>query len=238
MKTYFISGHHSVIAAIKNKTRFKKVLYLSKKNTELENLATKNNLKFSYVETSTLNKLLKNSQINHQNVALEVGELPIKKIIKDDDYLDDFLVLNEVSDPRNIGAIIRCALAFSIKNIIIEKNKVNLSSNFIHRSSSGCIDLVNIFTVVNITHALKILKQKNYWSIAFSSHAKENLFSFQWPKKNVFLFGSEGKGLKKKIENECDYKLKIPINKEVESLNVSNSVSAVLAIYNLKKLMK
>ena len=238
MKTYFISGYHSVIAAIKNKTRFKKILFLSKKNIELESLALKYNLKISYVETNTINKLLKNNQVNHQHLALEVGELPIKKIIKDDDYWDDFLVLNEVSDPRNIGAIIRCALAFSIKNIIIEKNKVNLSSNFIHRSSSGCIDLVNIYTAVNITHALKILKQKDYWTIAFSSHAKESLYGFQWPKKNIFLFGSEGEGLKKQIENKCDYKLKIPINKDVESLNVSNSVSAVLAIYNLKKLMK
>ena len=235
MKTYFISGYHSVIAAIKNKTRFKKVLFLSKKNIALENLASKNNIKFNYIKTKEIDKLFTTSQINHQNVALEIGELPTKKITKEENYLDDFLVLNEITDPRNIGSIIRSALAFSIKNIIIEKNKINLSSNLIHRASAGCVDLINIYTVVNISHALKILKEKNYWSIAFSSHAKENINSFQWPKKNIFLFGSEGDGLKKNLENKCDYKIKIQINNEVESLNVSNSVTAALAIYNLKK---
>lgn len=237
MQYYFISGVHPVIAALKNNQREKKKILLSKENKAIEDLAHKIGLSCQYISANKLHKIIQDEQTNHQNVILEIGEKKFQTINKDEMYDQVFLCLNNINDMRNLGAIIRTAKAFSIENIILEK-KINLSNNLIHRASSGMIEKVNIFYTVNLKYALETLKKQNYWITGLSNKGELNIEDFQWPQKNVIIFGSEGKGLKKIIEKNCDFKIKIPINAEVESLNLSNAVAITLASFRNKILRK
>jgi 23S rRNA (guanosine2251-2'-O)-methyltransferase len=237
MQYYFISGIHPVIAALENKQREKKKILLSKENKTIEDLAYKIGVSCQHISAKKLHKIIQDDQINHQNVILEIGEKKFQTINKDGVYDQVFLCLNNINDMRNLGAIIRTAKAFSIENIILEK-KINLSNNLIHRASSGMIEKVNIFYTVNLKYALEILKKQDYWITGLSNKGELNIEDFQWPQKNVIIFGSEGKGLKKIIEKNCDFKIKIPINAEVESLNLSNAVAIALASYRNKILRK
>ena len=238
MKTFFISGHHPIISAIKNKSRLKKELILTKENYVLQNLAEKNHIPIKIVDKKYFSKLFKSSDLNHQNAALEVSPVQTLNLNENVSKLRDIILLNNIQDPRNIGSIIRSARAFSITNLIVEKKNFDVTSNYIHRASAGCIDLVNIYLVVNLNHAIEILKKNNFWIIAFSNNKKNNLFNFQWPEKSALVFGSEQKGIGRNIFKKCDFEVEIPISEKVESLNVSNAVAATLAIYKFKKLIK
>jgi 23S rRNA (guanosine2251-2'-O)-methyltransferase len=237
MHTYFISGIHSVAAALKNKKRFKKKLYITKENKVIESLASKNQVKCFFISQNQLKKIMQNDQINHQNLALEIGEKEILTIDKKKNYSEVFLCLNNINDMRNLGSIIRTAAAFSINNIILEK-KINLSNNLIHRTSAGLIENINIFQTVNLKYAFNILKKQNYWITSLTSDAKESILDYKWPKKNIILFGSEGNGLNKLIEKNSDFKIKIPIDHKVESLNLSNAVAITMAFYKHNLLSK
>jgi 23S rRNA (guanosine2251-2'-O)-methyltransferase len=235
MNTFFISGHHSIIYAIKNKNRIKKKLLLSKENYELEKLARENNIEIKIINKKYLSKLFIDSDLNHQNAALEVTPVKTHNLIDNISTLDDAILLNNIQDPRNIGSIIRTATAFAVKNLIIEKKNFDVFSNYIHRASSGCIDLINIYLVINLNHAIEILKKNNFWIVGFSNNQKISIFDFDWPKKTALVFGSEEKGIGANLLKNCDYQIEIPIDKSVESLNVSNSVSSALTIYKYKK---
>ena len=120
MKSFFISGRHSVVAALKNISRKKKRLIISKNNTEIENLAKRIGLPIEYKSKKSLDSLFNNQDVNHQNVALEI--YPKEEHNENEIYKEnEVIILNNINDPRNIGSIIRVAAAFSVKNIIIEK---------------------------------------------------------------------------------------------------------------------
>ena len=102
----------------------------------------------------------------------------------------------------------------------------------LYRSASGSTEHINIFKVSNIKTTLKYLKTHDFWVSAFDSSAKRNFTTHKWNGKNVLLFGSEGSGLKYKTLEHSDFIFKIDINKKVESLNISNSVSVVCHYIN------
>ena len=106
-----------------------------------------------------------------------------------------------------------------------------------YKSASGCIELLNIFEVSNINTALKYLKSKNFWINGFNSESNKDFTQHDWNEKNVLLFGSEGYGLKYQTKKNTDFLLKIDINKNVESLNISNSASIIFHyIHQIKKI--
>jgi 23S rRNA (guanosine2251-2'-O)-methyltransferase len=102
-----------------------------------------------------------------------------------------------------------------------------------YKSASGAMELINIIPVSNIANALEVLKKNNYWVYGLDGHAKENIEDQKWSNQNAFVFGSEGEGLRRLVKENCDHVIKIDINKEIESLNVSNAVSVTLGIFRL-----
>jgi 23S rRNA (guanosine2251-2'-O)-methyltransferase len=95
------------------------------------------------------------------------------------------------------------------------------------------MELVNIIPVSNITNALEVLKKNNYWVYGLDGYAKENIEDQKWSHHNAFVFGSEGEGLRRLVKENCDHLIKIQINKQIESLNVSNAVSVTLGMFRL-----
>jgi len=135
--------------------------------------------------------------------------------------------LEEVTDPRNIGSIIRSAASFKIDGIIIKERSFPSESKLLYKSASGCMEHINIFEVSNVGTTLKYLKTRNFWVSGFDKDGKKDFSKHDWKGKNVLLFGSEGYGLKHQTKKNSDFLMKINIDDKVESLNISNSASIV-----------
>ena len=102
-----------------------------------------------------------------------------------------------------------------------------------YKASSGSIEQMNIFKVTNINTTLKFLREQNFWIYGFDSNAEKDFANIDWKGDNVLLFGSEGFGINQKTEKYVDYFVKIKINKDLDSLNISNSAS--IAFFHINK---
>jgi 23S rRNA (guanosine2251-2'-O)-methyltransferase len=111
--------------------------------------------------------------------------------------------------------------------IIVKARSYPSKSKLLYKSASGGVEHLKIFKVSNLNTALKYLKSKDFWISAFDISAKKDFTKSDWKGKNVLLFGSEGFGIKNKTLNNSDFKYKIEINENIESLNISNTVSIV-----------
>jgi len=244
--TFLIVGKHAVTEALKNPNRKVLKVFLtedSKKtlNRDNNNLNLLENIKLFFKTKKELDRLCSKEQISHQGLIAEVEHCE-KTNLKD--YLRSvenkknitLVALEEVTDPRNIGSIIRSAASFNINGLIIKERTFPNESKLLYKSASGCMEHINIFEVSNISTALKYLKTKNFWVCGFDKNGKGDFTEHDWEGNNVLLFGSEGYGLKYQTIKNSDFLLKININKKIESLNISNSAAVVFHyISNLKK---
>ena len=244
--TFLIAGKHAVTEALKNpKRKVIKILLTedSKKKINRENQSSNllQKIKIFYKTTKELDRLCSKDKISHQGLIAEIEHLE-KPNIKD--YListqnkknTTFVVLEEVTDPRNIGSIIRSAASFNIDGLIVKERSFPGESMLLYKSSSGCIEHINIFEVSNLATTIKYLKTKNFWVSAFDNNGSKDFTEHDWDGNNVLLFGSEGYGLKYQTLKNSDFRLKIGINEKIESLNISNSAAVVFHyINNLRK---
>jgi len=145
--------------------------------------------------------------------------------------------LDEVTDPRNIGSIIRSAASFNIDGIIVKERHFPDESKIMYKSSSGCVEHINIIKVSNINTTLKYLREKNFWVYGFDSKSQKDFTKIKWSENIVLLFGSEGYGISKHTEKYSDFLVKININDKVESLNISNCASIVFHYINANKII-
>lgn len=232
---YWICGKHSVIECSKNEQRIVKKIILS--NHEYIKNFSSHLLKYIEIKNNSFfNTITKNQDIAHQGYAIQtmpLSRINLKNYMK---TLHNIVALDGVLDPRNIGSIIRTSLAFNIDALIFNKREVDLKSISLNKAASGSIENIKIFTVSNILNEIENLKRNNFFIQGLDGHANEGIEKVEWNNKNVFIFGSESSGIRPLLKKYCDRLLKISINSKIESLNVSNSVSAALAIYNSKKI--
>ena len=244
--SFLIAGKHAVTEALKNPNR--KVLNVlltedSKKklNKDNNNLNLLENVKLYYKTRRELDRLCSKEQISHQGLIAEIEhleEINFKDHLKsiENKKYTTFVALEEVSDPRNMGSIIRSAASFNIDGLIIKERLFPSESKLLYKSASGSMEHINIFEVSNINTTLKYLKTKNFWICGFDKDGKKDFTEHNWEGNNVLLFGSEGYGLKYQTSKNSDFLFKITINKKIESLNISNSASVVFHhINNLRK---
>ena len=244
--SFLIAGKHPVIEALKNPRR--KVLSIllteeSKKNLNKEN--QNNNLlkgiKIFYKTKKELDRLCSKDQISHQGLIAEIKPLEeanIKEYLIQNSEKKNitFVALEGVTDPRNIGSIIRSAASFNIDGIIVKERSYPSESKLLYKSASGCTELTNVFEVSNINTILKYLKSKNFWISGFDIEGNKDFTEHDWSGNNVLLFGSEGHGLNYQTKKNSDFLLKIDINKNVESLNISNTASVIFHyLHKIKK---
>tara|TARA_Y100000590_G_scaffold436791_1_gene557781 strand:- start:3895 stop:4641 length:747 start_codon:yes stop_codon:yes gene_type:complete len=235
--SFLIAGKHAVTEALKNPKRNVLRVFLtedSKKNLnkENQNLNLLKNVKIFYKTKKELDRLCSKDQITHQGLIAEIEHLEnftIKDFLIENSERDNinFVALEEVTDPRNIGSIIRSAASFNIDGIIVKERSYPKESKLLYKSASGCIEIINIFEVSNINTTLKYLKSKNFWVSGFDNNAKKDFTNHDWKGNNVLLFGSEGYGLNYQTKKNSDFLFHIKINKKVESLNIANSASIV-----------
>jgi len=221
MKTgaFWIGGKHAVLSAIKNPKRKINKLIITEENQKDFNL--KNFNKKILIETKDkkeIDKIFISENIVHQGVAAEIESIPtveLKEYLKSkSNSKNTLVVLDDITDQRNIGSIIRSCSAFNIDAVILLEKNYNPKNKMMYKSASGAMELVNIIPVSNITNALEVLKKNNYWVYGLDGNAKENIEDQKWSNQNVFVFGSEGDGLRRLVKENCDHLIKIQINKE------------------------
>ena len=234
--TFLIVGKHAVLEALKNPYRKIDRVFLTedaqkKLNRENQSLDLFKKTNVFYKSRRELDNLCGRDQTAHQGLVAEaeqLEEVTLKEFIQTNENKHiNLIALEEVTDPRNIGSVIRSAAAFDIDGIIVKERSYPSKSKLLYKSASGGTEHLKIFKVANINTALKFLKSKNFWVSAFDISASKDFTRNNWNGKNVLLFGSEGYGLKSKTLIQSDFKFKVKMNNNMESLNISNTVSVV-----------
>ena len=241
--SFFIIGQHAVIEALRNPKRKVLRVFLteeSKKNIHKKNPNKNllNDIKVYFKTKKELDKYSTRENLQHQGYVAEIEPLhkPIlRDYIKDRDNIT-LICLDGVTDPRNIGSLIRSAASFNIDGIILKERNFPNESKLMYKAASGAIEYMNIFEVSNINSTLKNLKEKNFWVYGFDGNGKKDFTDIEWKGNNILLFGSEGSGMHKHTSKYADFLVKIEINKKIESLNISNS--AAIVFHHLSYLKK
>ena len=244
--TFLIAGKHAVIEALKNPSRKVLRLFLNEESKKTIHRASPNknlleNVSLFYKNKKELDRLIAKDQISHQGLIAEIEHLEdqnIKNYLKThkDRKNIKFVALEDVTDPRNIGSIIRSAVSFNIDGLIVKERSFPFESMLLYKSASGCMEHVKLFFVSNIKTTLKHLKDNDFWICGFDKDGKDDFTKHDWKGNHVLLFGSEGYGLKYQTAKNSDFLMKIIINSRVESLNISNSAAVVFHYINeLKK---
>ena len=232
--SFFVVGKHAVFEALKNTNRKVLRIFLTEESKKsIHRDSPKKNLlkdvKVYFKTKKELDKYCNKEGMLHQGYVAEIEHLEkisLKDFIKEKNNLT-FVCLDEVTDPRNIGSIIRSAASFNIDGLIVKERHFPSESKLMYKSASGCLEHLNIFEVSNINTTLKYLRDKNFWVYGFDSTGKKNFIEVDWKGNNVLLFGSEGYGISKHTLTYTDYLVKIKINDKIESLNISNSGAIV-----------
>ena len=234
--TFLIVGKHAVLEALKNPSRKIERVFLTedakkKLNRENQSLNLFKTVSVFYKSRKELDNLCGRDETAHQGLVAEVEhleEITLKEFVYQNKKLNlNLIALEEVTDPRNIGSIIRTAVAFNIDGLIVKERSFPEKSKLLYKSASGGTEHIKIFKVSNLNTALKFLKTKDFWISAFDVTATKDFTKNNWKGKNVLLFGSEGFGVKAKTLENSDFKFKVNMNNNIESLNISNTVSVV-----------
>ena len=240
--SFFIVGKHAVIEALKNpKRKVLKIFLTEESKKNIHRVSSKKNLlkdiKIYYKTRKELDKYCSKDGVTHQGYVAEIEHLEkisLKEFIMEKQDLT-IACLDEVTDARNIGSLIRSAASFSIDGIIIKERHFPSESKLMYKSASGCMEYINIFQVSNVNTALKFLREKNFWIYGFEAKSEKKFNDIKWNGNNILLFGSEGFGMREHTKKYTDFLVKIDINKNIESLNISNSAAIVFHHINQYK---
>lgn len=207
----------------------------------IENLITEikgKGLRFSLVPSKTLDKLL-GERVNHQGVFADIGEyvyLPEDTYItqKADQQEGFLIVLDQINDPQNFGAIIRTAYGAGAEAVVITKdNSVQVNPTVI-KVSTGLVFHMPIIQTVNVARFLDHVKSSGFWVYSADMDGQD-YHQVEWDKKTVLVFGNEGKGIRRLVKEKCDVTVRIPMKREMDSLNLSVSVGILAFSVALKR---
>lgn len=221
-------GRHAVEAALENPARIKKRLLATRE--AVARLDLPKDLQVDYADVADLGRLVP-SDTPHQGLVLEVEPLPqiwLDEVLGDTSQ-KPLLVLDQVTDPHNVGAIMRSAAAFDALAIITQDRHAPPESGALAKAASGALERVPWIRVVNLARALEQVAEAGFWRIGLTGHATKPLATVLGHTRPALVLGAEGEGLRHNTQAHCDELARLPISSAVESLNVSNA--AAIALY-------
>ena len=231
-----IYGKHAAEAALDNPRRKIFRIFCLRENAAL--FAGKGvDGKICVVDKKELEKMLPREAV-HQGVAVAAEMLPtltaeeLCAVTRQRENAR-VLALDQVTDPQNVGAIIRSAAAFGADALMVQDKNAPQESGAMLKAAAGTFELLPICRVPNLSRALEKLKKEGFWVIGTDGHARTEPADMPKKGKLAVVMGSEGKGLRRLVEETCDLTVRLPINPKVESLNVS--AAAAIVLYELKK---
>ncbi|MGF7172408.1 23S rRNA (guanosine(2251)-2'-O)-methyltransferase RlmB [Azospirillum doebereinerae] len=190
------------------------------------------------VEKAELDRMMPAGAV-HQGVAVDAAPLPEVGI---DDLCNELaaeshaviVVLDQVTDPHNVGAILRSAAAFGAKAVVVTERHAPETTGVLAKSASGALEVVPLVRVTNLARALEELQQAGFWSVGLAESGKGTLAQFDLTGKTALVMGAEGSGLRRLTMERCDGIARLPTGGPVGSLNVSNA--AAVALYEVARL--
>jgi len=239
----YIYGYHCIFSAISNPNRVINKIYILKKNQEdlLHYMQkAKRQVGFEVVDNEYLSKLLPEDS-HHQGYVASVAPLLYENLNvilhnmeQNNIEKATFLMLDQVSDTRNIGAIIRSAVAFKIDGLIFTNTHFPQQNGQMARASVGGIDKIKLIEVSNLVNAMDLVKQNGFWIAGLDGNANEKLDNLKDFKKIALVLGAEDSGMRDLTKKNCDILTKIPMDvANIDSLNISNA--AAIALYEITK---
>lgn len=232
----WLYGLHPVRAALANPLRKVSRAVLTARAAEELGKGLLGRVRHEIMDSDAVARLLPPGAV-HQGVALLCEPLPQRDI---EDVLPGtsakrriVLVLDQISDPHNAGAILRSAAAFDVAAVIVQDRNAPPESGVLAKAASGALDIVPYVTVVNIAHALGELGKLGFWRIALAGDGEVKLADAATDGDIALVLGSEGSGIRRLVRERCDTAAFIPVDSKIESLNVSNA--AAVALYELRR---
>jgi 23S rRNA (guanosine2251-2'-O)-methyltransferase len=237
-KTDLLFGFHSVYEALRAGKRTFSSILMSKKRIgermeKIEALAKERGIKIEMVDPAILDKMTEFS--NHQGVAARTSFFPVKSAMEVVDRISPdgkpcfILVLENIEDPHNLGALIRTALSAGVDYLLIPKDRSAGPSSTVSRTSAGAMEHADIYMITNTAALLRALKEKGVWVFGLDADGDRSLFDADLKGPVALVIGGENKGVRPLVKKECDFLVSIPNKSRINSLNAS--VAGGIAMY-------
>ncbi len=224
----FLYGMHACLAALKNPERTVEKVFVT--NSALADDLPLGCLKVEVVDKKVLEGKLPTGAV-HQGIALQVQPLPLYDI-SDLQALQGnacVVLLDQVSDPHNVGAIIRSAAVFGASCVIVPERCAPKETGVLAKSASGALEIVPMCVVKNLSQAIKALQEFGFWTVGFAETGHQTLNQIDLRGKIALILGAEGDGMRRLTKEMCDFSVRLPTTENFSTLNVSNA--AAIALY-------
>lgn len=232
-----IYGKNAVIEALEANNRTFNKIFISNnarsdiKIEKIKELASNLGIIYQFVAHQKLNSLVPEG--NHQGVVALISPIKYKDL---DDFIQEnsskntsIVVLDGVEDAHNVGAIIRTCVCAGINAILIPTRRGVLINSTVEKTSAGAINHIDIIKTNSLVNAIQRLKENNYWVIASDHHAIDNYYDIDYTNMSyALIMGAEHAGISKSLLKLADFKVKIPMLSNFNSLNVSNAAAIIL----------
>ena len=224
-----IYGRKPVIDAIDSGVTIYKAYIVKQKSKIVEEIITKlkkANAEINFVDKRFFDKI----DMNHQGVMVEAESFKYKDLADLDKY-GRLIILDQIEDPHNLGAIIRSAESFGFDGVIIPERRSASVSPIVYKTSAGAINNINIIMVKNTNRAIEEIKEAGFWVYGLAGEASSEIDKVDLKGKVCLVVGNEGRGLSRLVRENCDILINIPMKGFVNSLNAS--VASAIAMYEV-----
>ena len=217
----YITGKNAIREYLKNNTKIYKAYVNKNMKDELISELKSKNISIEYIDKFKLDKISK----NNKGIIIKVDDYKYKDISDIDD--DIVVILDHLEDPHNLGAIIRTCEVAGIRNIIIPKDRSVSVNETVMKTSAGALNHINLIMVTNLTETMKKLKKDGFWFVGMDMSG-DNYKKIDYTGKIGLVVGSEGFGMSKLVEQNCDFIATIPMRGKVNSLNASVAAGIII----------
>ncbi|KGF03648.1 23S rRNA (guanosine(2251)-2'-O)-methyltransferase RlmB [Anaerococcus lactolyticus] len=224
-----IYGRKPVIDAIDSGVKIYKAFVIKQNSKIVEEIIAKLNkadVEINFVDKRFFDKI----ELNHQGVMVEAESFEYKDL-RDLDKYQRLIILDQIEDPHNLGAIIRSAESFGFDGVIIPERRSASVSPIVYKTSAGAINNINIIMVKNTNRAIEEIKEAGFWVYGLAGEASSPIDQVDLKGKVCLIVGNEGKGLSRLVRENCDILINIPMKGFVNSLNAS--VASAIAMYEV-----
>ncbi|MBO4538471.1 MAG: 23S rRNA (guanosine(2251)-2'-O)-methyltransferase RlmB [Erysipelotrichaceae bacterium] len=230
----YVYGKNVIISLLKAGRKVEK-LWMQKghKDAELEELARSCHLAIDRADKRQLDRMVAGNHQGYVALVEEYQTCTLKELLEgiSDDHQPLLVALDQLQDPHNLGAILRTAACAGADGLIIEKNRSVSLNATVAKVSTGAIDIIPVAEVTNLSQALIALKKEGYWVVGTSLKADRDYRSVDYDMPVVMVVGSEGEGMRRLVEENCDILVRMPMENGMESLNAS--VAAGIMMYQI-----